>query len=64
MTLFEFLDHPQSGSFQVDLFTKFVRDFEDKMNQLKLVSMGVRVSTQLDGEPYRLHIYLIQTPYP
>jgi len=48
LTLFEFLDHPQSGPFQVDLFTKFVRDFEDKLNQLKLVSMGVRVSKQLD----------------
>ncbi|QRV87792.1 26S proteasome regulatory subunit rpn9 [Ceratobasidium sp. AG-Ba] len=48
LVLFEFLEHPQSGPFQVDLFTKFVRDFEDKMNQLQLVSMGVRVSKQLD----------------
>ncbi|KAG8742258.1 26S proteasome regulatory subunit [Ceratobasidium sp. 414] len=48
LTLFEFLDHPQSGPYQVDLFTKFVRDFEEKLNQLKLVSMGVRVSKQLD----------------
>ncbi|CAE6421184.1 putative 26S proteasome regulatory subunit rpn9 OS=Schizosaccharomyces pombe (strain 972 / ATCC 24843) GN=rpn9 PE=3 SV=1 [Rhizoctonia solani AG-1 IB] len=48
LTLFEFLQHPNSGPFQVDLFTKFVRDFEDKLNQLKLVSMGVSVSKQLD----------------
>ncbi|KAF8680861.1 hypothetical protein RhiXN_04326 [Rhizoctonia solani] len=48
LTLFEFLQHPNSGPFQVDLFTKFVRDFEDKLNQLKLVSMGVTVSRQLD----------------
>ncbi|CAE6531428.1 unnamed protein product [Rhizoctonia solani] len=48
LALFEFLQHPNSGPFQVDLFTKFVRDFEDKLNQLKLVSMGVHVSKQLD----------------
>ncbi|QRW01967.1 26S proteasome regulatory subunit rpn9 [Ceratobasidium sp. AG-Ba] len=47
LVLFEFLEHPQ-GPYQVDLFTKFVRDFEDKMNQLQLVSMGVQVSKQLD----------------
>ncbi|CAE6440579.1 unnamed protein product [Rhizoctonia solani] len=48
LTLFEFLQHSNSGPFQVDLFNKFVRDFEDKLNQLKLVSMGVHVSKQLD----------------
>lgn len=52
LELFAFLEHPQSGPYQVDLFTKFVRDFEDKMNQLKLVTMGVRVSTQLEGKLY------------
>lgn len=32
------------------MFNKFVRDFEGKLNQLKLVEMGVKVSKEIDSE--------------
>ncbi|KAG8922705.1 26S proteasome regulatory subunit [Tulasnella sp. 419] len=47
LAIFEFLAHPQSPPYQVDLFNKFIRDFESKLNQLKLVEIGVKVSKQL-----------------
>lgn len=50
LTIFEFLDHPLSPPYQVDLFNKFIRDFESKLNQLKLVEIGVKVSRQLSGK--------------
>ena len=37
LAIFEFLDQPLSTPYQVDLFNKFIRDFESKLNQLKLV---------------------------
>ncbi|KZT00244.1 uncharacterized protein LAESUDRAFT_709155 [Laetiporus sulphureus 93-53] len=47
--LFEFLDHPLSRPYRVDVFDKFVRDFESKLNQLRLVEMGVKVSKEIDN---------------
>ena len=49
LAIFDFLAHPLSPSYQVDLFNKFIRDFESKLNQLKLVEIGVKVSRQLSG---------------
>lgn len=49
MTLEAFLAQPLSAPFHVDLFNNFVRDFEGKLNQLKLVELSVRVSKQIDG---------------
>ncbi len=48
--LFEFFDHPLSRPYRVDVFNKFVRDFESKLNQLRLVEMGVTVSKEIDSE--------------
>ena len=31
------------------MFERFVRDFEGKINQLKLVEMGVKVSKDIDS---------------
>lgn len=31
------------------MFDKFVRDFEVRLNQLRLVEMGVKVSKELDS---------------
>jgi len=47
--LFEFLDHPLSKPFRVDVFERFVRDFESKINQLRLVEMGVKVCKEIDN---------------
>ncbi|KIY66145.1 hypothetical protein CYLTODRAFT_444888 [Cylindrobasidium torrendii FP15055 ss-10] len=52
--LFEFLEHPASPKFHVDLFEHFVRDFESKLNQLRLVQLAVKVSKQIDNPQQHL----------
>lgn len=47
--LFQFFDEPQSAPYRVDVFERFVRDFESKINQLRLVEMGVKVSKDIDS---------------
>ena len=47
--LLEFFDFPLSRLYRVDVFNKFVRDFESKLNQLRLVEMGVKVSKEIDS---------------
>ncbi|KAF5378591.1 hypothetical protein D9615_007160 [Tricholomella constricta] len=47
--LFQFLDDPQSKPYRVDVFEQFVRDFEGKINQLRLVEMGAKVSKEIDN---------------
>ncbi|KAG5351114.1 hypothetical protein C0989_007935 [Termitomyces sp. Mn162] len=37
-----FFDDEQSRPYRVDVFERFVRDFEGKINQLRLVEMGVK----------------------
>ncbi|KAJ7756770.1 hypothetical protein DFH07DRAFT_819878 [Mycena maculata] len=49
LKLFAFLDHPASKPYRVDVFESFVRDFEMKINQLRLVEMGVKVSKEIDN---------------
>ncbi|KAJ2916365.1 hypothetical protein MD484_g4059, partial [Candolleomyces efflorescens] len=47
--LFEFYDQPSARPYRVDVFERFVRDFENKINQLRLVEMGVKVSKDIDN---------------
>ncbi|RDB18179.1 putative 26S proteasome regulatory subunit rpn9 [Hypsizygus marmoreus] len=47
--LFQFFDDPLSKPYRVDVFERFVRDFESKINQLRLVEMGVKVSKEIDN---------------
>ena len=49
LKLFEFFDHPLSKPYRVDVYAQFVRDFETKLNQLRLVEMGVKVSKEIDS---------------
>ncbi|KAI0729160.1 hypothetical protein C8Q72DRAFT_830477 [Fomitopsis betulina] len=49
LKLFEFFDHPLSKSYRVDIYDKFVRDFDSRLNQLRLVEMGVKVSKEIDN---------------
>ncbi|TCD62542.1 26S proteasome regulatory subunit [Steccherinum ochraceum] len=57
LKLFEFFDHPQSKPYRVDVYDKFVRDFEGKLNQLKLVEMGVKVSKEIDNPKHLLTFF-------
>ncbi len=47
--LFEFYDHPQALPFRVDVFERFVRDFETKLNQLRLAELGVKVAKDIES---------------
>ena len=47
--LFEFFEHPLVLPYRVDTFERFVRDFERKINQLRLVEMGTKVSKDIDS---------------
>lgn len=49
LKLVEFFDDPFSQPYQVDVYDRFVRDFSAKLNPLKLVEMGVKVSKQIDS---------------
>jgi 26S proteasome regulatory subunit N9 len=53
--LFEFFDNPLSHPFRVDVFEHFVRDFEGKINQLRLAEMGVKVSKDIDSAYFFFH---------
>ena len=50
MKLFAFFDEPESKPYRVDVFEQFVRDFEGKLNQLRLAEMGTKVSREIDSE--------------
>ena len=47
--LFEFFEDDNSRPYRLEIFTKFVRDFESKVNQLRLVEMAVIVSKEIDN---------------
>ncbi|TFK62089.1 hypothetical protein BDN72DRAFT_964777 [Pluteus cervinus] len=47
--LIQFFDHPLSQPYRVDVFERFVRDFEGKINQLRLVEMCVKVANDIDN---------------
>jgi len=47
--LFEFFDHPRARPYRVEVFQRFVRDFETKINQLRLSEMGVKVAKDIDS---------------
>lgn len=45
-----FLSVPQSGPYQIKLFQHFINDFATKLNQLKLVTIGITVARQFNGK--------------
>ncbi|CAG8667581.1 9205_t:CDS:2, partial [Acaulospora colombiana] len=47
LTIFEFLDHPDSKPYQLDLFNNFVTDFQEKLDKLRLAQIGVKVSKEI-----------------
>jgi 26S proteasome regulatory subunit N9 len=50
LKLFEFFEHPLSKRYRVDVRKRFVRDFDTKINQLRLAEMGVKVSKVIASE--------------
>ncbi|PPQ77177.1 hypothetical protein CVT24_009880 [Panaeolus cyanescens] len=52
--LFQLFDHPLSRPYRVDVFERFVRDFESKLNQLRLAEMGVKVAKEIDNPQFHL----------
>ena len=55
--LFEFFDHPEARPYRVEVFQRFVRDFETKINQLRLSEMGVKVAKDIDSMSWFLNEY-------
>ncbi|KAG6833216.1 hypothetical protein H0H87_010279 [Tephrocybe sp. NHM501043] len=49
-----FFDEEESRPYRVDVFERFVRDFEARINQLRLVEMGVKVSKEIDNPQVHL----------
>ncbi|KDR77986.1 hypothetical protein GALMADRAFT_224393 [Galerina marginata CBS 339.88] len=52
--LFQFFDTPLARPYRVDVFERFVRDFEGKLNQLRLAEMGVKVARDIDNPQVHL----------
>ena len=50
------MDDPLSKPYRVETFERFVRDFEMRLNQLRLVEMAVKVSREIDSEYIYLHL--------
>ncbi|KAL1639472.1 26S proteasome regulatory subunit [Diplodia intermedia] len=53
-SLVEFYSHPQSAPQRINLFNTFVRTFADKINQLKLVTLGLSAASQFKDDKERL----------
>lgn len=52
--LFEFFDHPLARGVRVDVFDRFVRDFEARLNPLRLAEMAVNVSKDIDNPAHHV----------
>lgn len=48
--LVEFYDNKLSESSRIPIFENFVKAFADKINQLKLVKLGLNTAAQYDGK--------------
>lgn len=47
--LLQFFEHPESAPQRIPLYKNFVLTFSDKINQLKLVTLGLSASRQCKG---------------
>ncbi|KAF8486999.1 hypothetical protein DFH94DRAFT_621657 [Russula ochroleuca] len=50
----EFFDHTLAKPYRVDVFTRFVRDFEERLNPLRLAEMGIKISQDIDNPAQHL----------
>lgn len=51
-TLLEYYAAPESEPQRLPMYNTFILSFADKINQLKLVTLGLSASQQLKGERY------------
>jgi 26S proteasome regulatory subunit N9 len=47
--LIEFFDHPDSAKQRIPFFETFIKSFANKINQLKLVTLGLNAASQYKG---------------
>ena len=47
--LIEYFDHPESAKQRIPFFETFIKSFANKINQLKLVTLGLNAATQNKG---------------
>ncbi|PSN62381.1 hypothetical protein BS50DRAFT_559733 [Corynespora cassiicola Philippines] len=52
--LIEYFDQPESAKQRIPLFDTFIKSFANKINQLKLVTLGLNTATQYKDENERL----------
>jgi 26S proteasome regulatory subunit N9 len=45
----EFFDHALAKPYRVDVYSRFVRDFEERLNPLRLAEMGIKISQDIDS---------------
>jgi 26S proteasome regulatory subunit N9 len=50
----EFFDHALAKPYRVDVYTRFVRDFEERLNPLRLAEMGIKISQDIDSALFLL----------
>ena len=48
--LVEYFNNAQSGPQRIPLFETFIKSFADKINQLKLVALGLRAAFEYQGK--------------
>ncbi|KAH8822798.1 hypothetical protein DL96DRAFT_1714263 [Flagelloscypha sp. PMI_526] len=61
-TLFAFMDVPEAKPFRIDTFSGFVRDFESKINQLRLVELAVKIHKDIDNPQAQLEFLTSLSP--
>lgn len=47
--LIEYFDHPESAKQRIPFFETFIKSFANKINQLKLVTLGLNAASQYKG---------------
>jgi 26S proteasome regulatory subunit N9 len=47
--LIEYFEHPESAKQRIPLFETFIKSFANKINQLKLVTLGLSAAPQIKG---------------
>ena len=53
-TIESFFSAPASAPFRIDLYESFIKDFANKLDQLKLAAIAVTVARTYSGELSRL----------
>jgi len=55
-SLIEYFNHPESAPQRIPLYETFIKTFAGKINQLKLVTLGLSAASQCKGPLYYAYI--------